>query len=391
MYRPSYLEVNGDTIYSNVKNIIKNYNSYKYYFGVVKNNAYHHGIYSVKFMIDAGINYLAVSSLEETIEIRKYVTDIPILCLEPINFEYVHDAINNNVTLTISSLDDVNFLLSQNFKDEIKVHLKINTGMNRLGFNNSLEFEKAIELLRRNKYVYIEGLYSHLATSGIQDPHYNGQIESFKDITKNVDYNDFDIIHLDRSLTLVLHDKIKFVNGVRLGISMYGFEQNIPEGNFLAKFRRKLKQNKYDIDENTIHLKNKLTLKYPLSLYSKIIQIREVKKGEFIGYGASCVADHDMFVATIPVGYADGVSASFRYVYVNNTKCNILAECMDMIMIEITSKIKLGAVVEIIGKNQTVKNVADRVGQNGHKFLNNFSNRLPVVYKYKNEIIEIKY
>ena len=91
MYRNTYVKINNETLTSNVKKIVKFYNSYKYYIGVVKANAYGHGDYIVNDLIKGGINYLAVSSLEEAISIRKYNKKIPILVLEPINLKYIND------------------------------------------------------------------------------------------------------------------------------------------------------------------------------------------------------------------------------------------------------------------------------------------------------------
>ena len=89
MYRSTFVEIDNNKLKNNVKEIIKKYHKYKYYIGVVKANAYGHGDYIVNDLIASGINYLAVSSLEEAISIRKYNKEIPILCLEPINIKYL--------------------------------------------------------------------------------------------------------------------------------------------------------------------------------------------------------------------------------------------------------------------------------------------------------------
>ena len=99
MYRKTYVEIDVDKIQSNVEKIVNKYNDYKYYIGVVKGNAYGHGAYLSKYIIDFGINYLAVSSLEEGIEIRNIVKDTPILCLEPIDFDALEVAIKNDITI----------------------------------------------------------------------------------------------------------------------------------------------------------------------------------------------------------------------------------------------------------------------------------------------------
>ena len=187
MYRPTYIKVDGNVLENNVRNIISTYSSYKYFFGVVKNNCYHHGIYSIKYLINAGVNYLAVSSLEEAIAVREYNSDIPVLCLEPIYPDYIYDAINNNVTLTVGSLDEVKAIVDLKFSDTLKVHLKVDSGMNRLGFKDKNEFKEVYNLLTSIKNIEVEGVYTHLATSGIADRHYTDQITNFKDITSLFD------------------------------------------------------------------------------------------------------------------------------------------------------------------------------------------------------------
>ena len=389
MYRPTYIKVDGNVLENNIKNIISNYDNYKYYFAVVKNNSYHHGIYAAKYMINGGANYLAVSSLEEGISLRKYFREIPILVLEPISCDYIDDAINNNITITISSLYGAESLSNIKLIDRIKVHFKIDSGMNRIGFKSSKDLDKAFKLLKDNKKILIEGIYTHLATSGVNDLHYRDQINNFLEITKTIDLKDIPIVHIDRSLTLVTHDKLDFVNGFRMGIAMYGYRQNLSSGNIITRFKRKHLWNSNNI--TGVHLTNNLDINYAFSLYSKVMEIRKVKPGEFVGYGALYKFKDDSIVATIPVGYADGVVKDFKYVYIKGKQYEIIAECMDMIMIKVDNSINVGDEVEIIGKNQSIKDVGARMGLSGYKFLNLFSTRLPIVYSYNDEEIEIKY
>ena len=389
MYRPTYIKVDGNIIENNIRNIISNYSDYKFYIAVVKNNAYHHGIYSAKFMINGGANYLAVSSLEEALDLRKYFSDIPILILEPIMTDYVYDAINSSVTITIASLTEAEELSNLKLSDQVKVHLKIDSGMNRIGFKSQKAFDKAFKILSDNKKVIIEGIYTHLATSGVNDIHYKEQVNKFLEITKNVDLANIPIVHVDRSLTLVTHDKLDFVNGFRMGIAMYGYKQNIPAGNIITKIKRNHLWSANNI--TGVHLTNNLNINYAFSMYSKVIELRRLCPGEFVGYGASYIAKEEQIIATIPVGYADGVTKDFKYVYIKNKPFEIVAECMDMIMVKVDNTVKTHDEVEIIGKNQSIKDIGSRICLSGHKFLNLFSNRVPIVYYYNDEKNEIKY
>ena len=132
MYRNTFASIDCNTLEKNIKEITKMYD-YKYYFGIVKANAYGHGDYIVNSLIKGGVNYLAASSLEETLRIRKRNKNIPILCLEPISHKYLDICEKNNITITIP---DIDYFKDINLKLKLKAHIKIDCGMNRLGFKN---------------------------------------------------------------------------------------------------------------------------------------------------------------------------------------------------------------------------------------------------------------
>ena len=157
--RNTYLEIDLEKIKNNVKTVINNYPAYKYYFGVVKANCYgldNESLAVTKAIIDAGCNYLAVATLEEAIAIRKEFKSIPILVLGHISKEHINEAIAYNITVTIHSKENLEEIVEQNL-DGLKVHIKINTGMNRLGINKGLKvlYDKCIE----NK-INVEGIFT---------------------------------------------------------------------------------------------------------------------------------------------------------------------------------------------------------------------------------------
>lgn len=384
MYRQTYVKINNKILTDNVKEITSKY-KYKYYIGVVKANAYGHGDYIVKDLIKGGINYLAVSSLEEALSIRKNHKDIPTLSLEPINLEYLDKAIDNNITITIESYEYVKELIKINPQHKLKVHLKLDTGMSRLGYTNKDELENSIKILKQNKKIYIEGIYTHLATSGINDKYYDKQIDKFKSLTENIDLSQFEIIHLDRSITLVHHERLPFVTGIRLGIIMYGFNGSYPVPTGLRKLKRNI-LNKIKGISNTI-MSNDLKLLTAFSLYSEVMSIRKISKGDFVGYGANYIAKEDTLVATIPIGYVDGMNKLMKYVSINNKKYEIIGDiCMDMTMIKIDEQVKLHDQVEIFGDSISVKNVANNTNSNAYHILTSITNRVPRIYDDNKEI-----
>ena len=393
MYRKTYALVNGDILENNTLEIINKYNKYKYYIGVVKNNAYHHGIKVVNNLIKGGINYLAVSSLDEAIDIRKYNSSIPILILSPISLDFIDDAISHKVTITVDNLEYLKLLNQIKLPYKLNIHLKIDTGMNRLGFKNKKDITNAVKLINDNKMLVLEGIYSHFATTGINDYYYDQQLSTFNELTSNIDLDKIPIIHFDRSLTMVTHEKIPFVSGVRLGIVLFGFSGSMtPQKglkNKLKALKNALYKRKHHISPTI--LENDLNLQTAFKLYSEVISLRKVTKGEVVGYNALFKANVDAYIATIPIGYADGVTKEFKNVFINNQKYPIVADTMDMIMVLVDKSVKYKDKVEIFGDNISIKEVTNNLGINAYHLFNQISNRVPRIHLEKNDKIEIKY
>ena len=375
MYRNTYLEVNCENLKNNIINIKENYPDYNYYFGVVKANAYGHGGFIINSLIEGGVNYLAVSSLEEAIDLRKYNTVIPILILEPINLAYIEEAIKNNITITISNIEYFKKLLNIQLSSSLKFHIKIDSGMNRLGLNNCTD--------------------SHFATSGINDKHWDNQLEKFKEITQNVDLSKIPIVHLNRSLSLVNHPKISFCNGTRLGIVMYGMSQsmNKPSGikAKLREIKNSIKRKKLNISETTTS--NNLKLNTAVTLCSEVIDIKEINANDFVGYGAEFIATESSRIATIAIGYADGIPKTIKHVSINNKIFNVVGEvCMDMISAKVDESVSIGDKVIIIDNNLLpVKKVANECGISSYTLFTGITTRVPRVYLKNGETTEIKY
>ena len=226
MYRNTFVEINIDNLQENVKNIKNYFNNYKYYFGVVKGNAYGHDIHIINYLIESGINYLAVSSLEEAIKLRKVNNEIPVLCLEPIDLDYIDICIKNNITITIHDYDYYKGLMNKKLEGKLKVHIKIDSGMNRIGIKDRDHITEIYNNLINSKNIILEGIYTHLATTGISDIYWDKQVKKFKYLTENIDLNKIPIVHMARSIAFLDHPKIDICNGIRIGIAMYGYDPN---------------------------------------------------------------------------------------------------------------------------------------------------------------------
>ncbi len=360
----TYLEINLDTLKNNVNAIIKKYNNYKYYLGVVKSDAYGHGSYIVNSLIEGGINYLAVSYLDEAIEVRKYNKDVPLLCFVPIDLNDLEKAIENNITITITSY---NYLLDliKKLKQNIKVHIKLDCGMNRLGFKNKDEITKAFNEIKNNKYITLEGIYTHLSSAGIHESGYDDQVKKFRELTGNIELNKIPIVHITSSSNLVAHEKIEWTNGVRLGSIMYGYNPTIRTNNHgilnrLRNIRNKYMQKKLNLSKVITDVE--LDIKPAIKMYCGILQIKDVNKDEHIGYGLSYKANENMKIAIIPVGYNNGIGFSINshYVMINNKKYYSVGQTsMNMMAIKIDETVNIDDKVYIINESITPKMVAN--------------------------------
>jgi len=351
MFRKTYAEINLSNVLANTQKLITYLKDYNYHIGVVKADCYgHDGIKVVKKIINGGCNYLAVATLEEALAIRKYYRTFPILCLGVISNEDLKVCIKNQVTISITSL---NYLKSLNYKllKKLRVHLKINTGMNRLGISSEDELNEVIKILNDNA-IHIEGIYTHIYNDSNQKDTVN-QIEKFEKITKGLDLSKIPIIHFGASGYTLKYPKLPYVNGCRLGIAFYGL------------------------------ISNELELKSTFSLYSNVIQINEVNGGT-VGYNGSYKVQENERIAVVPIGYADGIirQNTGRNVYINNQKYPIVGNvCMDMLFVRVDNNVNVGDVVVIIKDNEHVMEIANHLKTISYEVICSIGKRIQRIYK----------
>ena len=387
MYRKTFVEINLDNLKNNVKNIIKKYPDYKYYIGMVKSNAYNHGLYIVNTLIESGINYLAVSSLDEAIKIREYNKEIGILITEIIDEDLIDEAIKNNITLTI---DDLDYL--KKIKNPCTIHIKLNTGMNRIGVSSKEEFNELYEYINKNKNIELEGIYTHFATPGINDIYYDKQVNKFKEITSDIDLSKIKIVHCASSFIVLSHPKIEFANGIRFGTMMYGYDISLKEYNNDLKSKIKKARDQYLINKNNISPVIRgvnIDLKPAFKIKTNVMKIRKIKKGEILGYGIN-VINEDALVAILPIGYESGIGTNIngRKVIINNKKYEAISGIeMCMMFVKVDESVKVGDSVTILGDDLTLGYMSRLNNSHIQGTLVNIGKELPKVY-IKNEKIE---
>ena len=397
MYRKTYVEVNIDNLKSNVENIVNYYNDYDYYFGVVKGNCYGHGTtYVINELIESGVNYLAVSSLEEAMEARQINKKIPILSLEPIRLEYIDICIKNNITMTVHDYDYAKELIRKKVDKKLKIHLKIDSGMNRIGFKDKKELKEIYDELKNKENIEIEGIFTHFATLGINDKEWDNQLEKFKEITSEIDLNEIPIRHLAKSAAFINHPKIEFSNGIRLGIAMYGYDSTPKYNtkgikNKLRALKRYIYKKQNNISEAIMELP--IQLKPAFKMFTEVIQIKKVKKGEFVGYGAGYRAEEDQIIAILPSGYDDGLfrKSKGRYVSINNKRYHLVGDvAMGMISVKVDDSIKMYDKVTLIGDEIPIKEVARHNETIVYEIMCNIGKQIPRVYIKDGEVVAIE-
>ena len=367
-YRDTWAEIDLDAITHNVKQI-KDLHPTKEIFAVVKANGYGHGDAEVsKVAIEAGVSCLAVSGLDEALLLRNSGIEVPILVLGMTRLKDVPLAAENNISLTAHDEMWIEHLVSLPLTTPVKVHLKIDSGMHRLGLMTEEQVQKNFNMLKTAPMVEVEGVFTHMATADSDKEYLGHQIETFKRLIANLDLSGVKYVHLENTATL-LQKEFDFDHGIRLGLGLYGIN---PDKEFIPI---------------------EFELKPALKLLSNLVQVKKIKKGDKVGYGATYEAQEDEWIGVVPIGYADGWTRSHqgRHVIVNGYECEIIGRvCMDQMMIRLPKQFPMGTEVTLIGDGMPVERVAKEVGTISYEILCLISDRVPRVYKQGGKIIAVK-
>lgn len=354
----SYVEINMSALRNNAAAIIAKYPDYRAYIGVVKGDAYGHGMKAAGALYDGGIRYFAVSSVDEARELRRYV-DADILCLEPVELSRLAEAYELRLTLPISDMEYLERFLSAADGYSFKLHLQIDAGFNRLGFKDADEITEAARLINASPHT-LEGIYQHFATAGIFDRQYDEQIARFKELTSGLDLDDIPLVHLGSGVTLLSHPKIDIATATRMGLIMYGY--NIAPTSYGSGVKDRLRsardsyyRRKYDLTPTITDVDLDLT---PAMNYKcRILQIKKVNKGESVGYNASYTADEDITLAILPVGYNNGIGhrSDGRMVDINGSLYPIVGAIgMNMCAVKVGDSVSINDEVTLLGGKVTL-------------------------------------
>ena len=369
--RPTQLRVDLDALLNNY-NKLNSLNIEKIGLAVVKADSYGLGAKVIaRHLYENGVRHFATATLEEALELKDIIKDSMILVLGVINPLNVKYAVENNISLTCPSrewLEDA-LLQIQGFDKKLKIHVKIDTGMGRIGASELEELEEINNLLASEK-IDFEGIFSHYSNAdGENDNYDNYQTENFERSIKVFTHKP-KYIHIENSAgTVKYSDREDQYNLSRIGITLYGCYPS----------------------ENIEKL-DKIKLESVASLVSKVTHVKKFSKGQRLGYGISYEAKEDEYIATIPVGYADGIlrrAQGFK-IKVGLENCEIVGRvCMDQLMVRCSESIKVGDDVLIFGENNgqkiSVDDFATYQDTISYEIFCCINKRVPRVY-YKNKM-----
>lgn len=342
---------------------------------VVKGDGYGHGAVEVsRSAIKGGATWLGVANPLEGKRLREAGIKVPILVLLPIETEEAPVVANYDLSQTVENRSILKVLDREARKigKRIKVHLKIDTGMNRLGFRCEEALGVADEILSY-RGLELEGVFSHFATADERDKSFAlFQLERFKECIRKLEEAGIQIPlkHIANSAAL-LEIPQSHLNLVRAGISIYGIYPSL-EG------------------------KKSIPLKPAMTITTKVMSIREVEPGETVGYGREYCVKERRKIALIPLGYGNGYTRFFSnkgYFLIRGKRVpQVGIVCMDMCALDVTEieDLRLGEEVIVFGESLPVEEVAQLIGTISYEILCSLGRSIPRTYKNTTEGFPVK-
>ena len=325
------MEVNLDCIEHNILQFKKYLKKDAKLFAVVKADAYGHGAVMIApVLLASGVDFLGVSSIDEGLQLRENDITAPILVLGAVPVWSFDRAAQNNISVSVFSDEHIEACRQTYEKLKIKprVHVKIDTGMNRIGVRpeNAVEF---IQKIKNYDFIKLEGIFTHFATAETKELAYK-QYRIFHDITQSVDTANL-LIHCCNTAAVISYKDFDY-NMARVGIGIYGLQPDLPDG------------------------VPALDLKPAMSLKGRITNIHVAKANEGISYSHTFETTKTTKIATIPIGYADGVFRGLSnkiYGIINGQKVKQIGNItMDQMMFDITDcNASEGDVITLIGRD----------------------------------------
>lgn len=379
-YRPTWVEISLDALQHNLRAFRRLIPANIEIMAVVKADAYGHGAIEVaKEVMENGATYLAVAFLDEALELRRAGILAPILVLGYTSEQGLPLAIEYNITLNVYQLHILHALAALSSEERpVKIHIKLDSGMGRLGLPNELEAISFIEEALATPHIQVEGLFTHYASADEMDKTYT--MEQHERFDRVVQYFarkklGFRYIHAGNSATAIDSPKLTY-NMVRLGISMFGL---------------------YPSEEVQ---QQRIVLEPVMSLKTGVVMLKELPQGSGISYGSIYhTKEESEQIATLPVGYADGFSRMLTgkaQALIHGQKVAVVGTiCMDQCMINVTDvkQVQLEDEVVLFGKQGeaviTAEELAAQLGTINYEVTCMISHRVPRVYLREGKLFNV--
>ncbi|WP_453979624.1 alanine racemase [Bacillus sp. SLBN-57] len=375
-YRKTWAEIDLTALKENVRNMKRHIGEHVHLMAVVKANAYGHGDAQVaKAALAEGVSILAVALLDEALSLRAQGIEEPILVLGAVPPEYASIAAEKRIIVTgysVGWLKDVLGFLNE-AEAPLEYHLKIDTGMGRLGCKTEEEIKEMMEMTESSDKLNCTGVFTHFATADEKDTDYfNMQLDRFKELISPLPLDRL-MVHSSNSAA-GLRFREQLFNAVRFGIGMYGLAPSTEIKDELP-FR----------------------LREVFSLHTELTHVKKIKKGESVSYGATYTAQRDEWIGTVPVGYADGWLRRLAgtEVLIDGKRQKIAGRiCMDQFMISLAEEYPVGTKVTLIGKQKDEWISVDEIAQNlqtiNYEITCMISSRVPRMFLENGSIMEIR-
>lgn len=377
-HRTTWAEINLDNIEHNIREINRVKNKGSRVLAVVKANAYGHGSVQIARKLKSeGVDFFAVSSIYEAVELRENGIDDDILILGYTPKDHVSKALKYDVMMTIYSAEfarDVAALCKE-MGVKGKAHIKIDTGMGRLGFQISEKSVKEIVEINGFEELEICGFFSHFATADELDKSFSQeQFDKFNEFLDRLSRNGVKVKNRHISNSAGIIDLPQYnLDIIRPGIMLYGY---YPSGDVL---------------------KEKISLKKVMTLKTSVSNIKYIEERETVGYGRKFIANKKTKIATIPIGYADGFSRLLSNkieVNIGKSRVKLVGNvCMDQSFLDCTEcdSLNIGDEVVIFGEGENLNSAEDlaaAIGTISYEVLCMVGRRIPRVFIQDRAVFE---
>lgn len=362
IHRDSWVEINLENVAHNMREIRNNTPKNIKLLAVVKADAYGHGsVMLAPILLASGADMLGVASIDEGVDLRQAKINCDILVLGAVPVWAIETATENNLIISVFSKEHLT-ACKQAYKrtgKKPRVHIKLDTGMNRIG----ISCEKASEFIEEVKnadYLNFEGIFTHLANSENREKT-KTQIDKWNGVISKINTENL-TLHILNTAGLMCYD-VPNSNMYRAGIALYGLYPDLPQ------------------DDNVKNLK----LKPVLSLKARIVNIHEAQKGEGVSYGHTFKAESTRKIATVPLGYADGVPRGLSNKIsgtLNGFEVKQIGNItMDQMMFDVTDiDANLGDIITVLGEKHSIDDWAKLLNTINYELTCRLKVRLPRVY-----------